>query len=249
MPSSVRTAQNCHGRHPASTTNVSISVIFTVELLAFAGFRIGLVVAYPRHRQRTIETNGDNDNGAYKWAVTARWGHRAEAEIVMVAEHLISDGAVRGRNQRLRSVDVSPGGRTLDPATKARIAGQRGQDTHGDRAGKRRSSGNRADAVASRRDVRRGCWAGYSIDPEKLLNGALFDVEYDQLVVVKSIRVLQPLRTSSSCRFTVPRTLGYLPQKKVIGLSKIPPHRRHVRAPIAGARADDSRDCQFSSTR
>src|SRR5213593_390540 len=28
MPSSVRTATNCQGRHPASTTNVSIPVIF-----------------------------------------------------------------------------------------------------------------------------------------------------------------------------------------------------------------------------
>ena len=28
MPASVRTATNCHGRHPASTTNVSIPVIF-----------------------------------------------------------------------------------------------------------------------------------------------------------------------------------------------------------------------------
>ncbi len=32
MLASGRTATNCHGRQPASTTNVSISVIFTLVL-------------------------------------------------------------------------------------------------------------------------------------------------------------------------------------------------------------------------
>lgn len=63
--------------------------------------------------------------------------------------------------------------------------------------------------------------SGYSIDPEKLLNGALFDVEYDQMVVVKSIEFYS-LCEHHLLPFYGYAHVGYLPDKKVIGLSKIP---------------------------
>ena len=63
--------------------------------------------------------------------------------------------------------------------------------------------------------------SGYSIDPEKLLNGALFDVEYDQLVVVKSIEFYS-LCEHHLLPFYGYAHVGYLPDKKVVGLSKIP---------------------------
>ena len=63
--------------------------------------------------------------------------------------------------------------------------------------------------------------SGYSIDPDQLLNGALFDVEYDQMVVVKSIEFYS-LCEHHLLPFYGYAHVGYLPDKKVIGLSKIP---------------------------
>ena len=63
--------------------------------------------------------------------------------------------------------------------------------------------------------------SGYSIDPDQLLNGALFDVEYDQLVVVKSIEYYS-LCEHHLLPFYGYAHVGYLPDKKVVGLSKIP---------------------------
>ncbi len=63
--------------------------------------------------------------------------------------------------------------------------------------------------------------SGYSIDPDQLLNGALFDVEYDQLVVVKSIEFYS-LCEHHLLPFYGYAHVGYLPDKKVLGLSKIP---------------------------
>ena len=62
--------------------------------------------------------------------------------------------------------------------------------------------------------------SGYRQDPEKLLNGAMFKVCYDEIVVVKDIEVY------SMCEHHLLPFFGrchvaYLPSKKVIGLSKI----------------------------
>src|SRR6202521_5626031 len=63
--------------------------------------------------------------------------------------------------------------------------------------------------------------SGYLQDPEKVLNGAMFSVCYDQMVLVKDIEVY------SLCEHHMLPFLGrchvaYLPDKKVVGLSKIP---------------------------
>lgn len=62
--------------------------------------------------------------------------------------------------------------------------------------------------------------SGYRQDPEKLLNGAMFSVCYDEMVVVKDIEVY------SMCEHHLLPFFGkchvaYIPSKKVIGLSKI----------------------------
>ena len=62
---------------------------------------------------------------------------------------------------------------------------------------------------------------GYTVDPVKLLNNALFDVEYDEMVVVSDIDFY------SLCEHHLLPIIGkahvaYLPNKKVVGLSKIP---------------------------
>ncbi len=63
--------------------------------------------------------------------------------------------------------------------------------------------------------------SGYSADVEKIVNQALFDVEYDEMVIVRDIEFF------SMCEHHLLPFFGkvhvaYLPDKKVIGLSKIP---------------------------
>lgn len=62
---------------------------------------------------------------------------------------------------------------------------------------------------------------GYQRDIDQLLNGALFPIEYDEMVIVKDIGFF------SMCEhhllpFYGKVHVGYLPNKKVVGLSKIP---------------------------
>lgn len=62
---------------------------------------------------------------------------------------------------------------------------------------------------------------GYRADPEKIVNGAIFNITYDQMVIVRDIEFY------SMCEHHLLPFLGrahvaYLPAGKVIGLSKIP---------------------------
>ena len=63
--------------------------------------------------------------------------------------------------------------------------------------------------------------SGYQQDPEKLLNGAMFSVTYDQMVLVKDIEVYS-LCEHHMLPFFGRCHVAYLPDKKVVGLSKIP---------------------------
>jgi GTP cyclohydrolase I len=63
--------------------------------------------------------------------------------------------------------------------------------------------------------------AGYTQNIDTLLNGALFPIEYDEMVIVKDIDFF------SMCEhhllpFFGRCHVGYMPNKKVVGLSKIP---------------------------
>ncbi len=62
---------------------------------------------------------------------------------------------------------------------------------------------------------------GYSVDPVKLVNNALFDVEYDEMVVVKDIEFFS-MCEHHMLPFFGRAHVAYTPCKKVIGLSKIP---------------------------
>ena len=62
---------------------------------------------------------------------------------------------------------------------------------------------------------------GYTTDPVKLINGALFTVDYDEMVVVKDIEFFS-LCEHHLLPFFGRAHVAYLPRNKVIGLSKIP---------------------------
>ncbi|MCK9245558.1 MAG: GTP cyclohydrolase I FolE [Anaerolineaceae bacterium] len=62
---------------------------------------------------------------------------------------------------------------------------------------------------------------GYTTDPTSLINGALFTVDYDEMVVVKDIEYFS-LCEHHMLPFFGRAHVAYLPRKKVLGLSKIP---------------------------
>lgn len=62
---------------------------------------------------------------------------------------------------------------------------------------------------------------GYHVDPEAMINGALFNISYDEMVLVRDIEFY------SLCEHHILPFIGrvhvaYIPDGKVIGLSKIP---------------------------
>jgi GTP cyclohydrolase I len=63
--------------------------------------------------------------------------------------------------------------------------------------------------------------AGYHQDPEKLINGALFDVDYSEMVLVKDIEFYS-MCEHHMLPFFGRAHVAYVPSHKVIGLSKIP---------------------------
>jgi GTP cyclohydrolase IA len=63
--------------------------------------------------------------------------------------------------------------------------------------------------------------SGYQQDVKKVLNGALFDVEYDEMVIVKDIELFS-LCEHHLLPFFGNCHVAYLPNRKVVGLSKIP---------------------------
>ncbi len=62
---------------------------------------------------------------------------------------------------------------------------------------------------------------GYHIDAETLINGALFEVAYDEMVVVKDIEYYS-LCEHHLLPFYGVAHVAYIPRGKVLGLSKIP---------------------------
>ena len=62
---------------------------------------------------------------------------------------------------------------------------------------------------------------GYTADIDTIVNGALFDVEYDEIVIVRDIEFFS-LCEHHLLPFYGKAHVAYLPDKKVIGLSKIP---------------------------
>jgi GTP cyclohydrolase I len=62
---------------------------------------------------------------------------------------------------------------------------------------------------------------GYRVDPDRLINGAVFDVGYSEMVVIKGIPFYS-LCEHHMLPFFGTASVGYLPRGRVIGLSKVP---------------------------
>lgn len=63
--------------------------------------------------------------------------------------------------------------------------------------------------------------SGYQMDVHRIVNGALYEVKYDEMVVVKDIEFFS-LCEHHMLPFFGRMHVAYLPKGKVIGLSKIP---------------------------
>ena len=63
--------------------------------------------------------------------------------------------------------------------------------------------------------------SGYGVDIRQIVNGALYEVKYDEMVVVKDIEFFS-LCEHHMLPFYGKMHVAYLPKTRVIGLSKIP---------------------------
>ena len=63
--------------------------------------------------------------------------------------------------------------------------------------------------------------AGYHVDPGRLMNGALFEADYSEMVVVKSVPFYS-LCEHHLLPFFGEAAVAYIPKGRLIGLSKIP---------------------------
>lgn len=63
--------------------------------------------------------------------------------------------------------------------------------------------------------------SGYHADPAKIVNGAVFNINYDQMVIVRDIEFYS-LCEHHMLPFIGRAHVAYMPAGKVIGLSKIP---------------------------
>jgi len=63
--------------------------------------------------------------------------------------------------------------------------------------------------------------AGYAMDPEDVVNDAVFEVDYSEMVVVKDIP-FHSLCEHHLLPFAGSAAVAYIPDRRVLGLSKIP---------------------------
>ena len=86
--------------------------------------------------------------------------------------------------------------------------------------------------------------AGYRTDPVKMVNDALFEVTYDEMVLVRDIEFYS-LCEHHLLPFMGRAHVAYFPRGKVIGLSKIPRVVDLFSRRLQAAREADTPDCRF----
>jgi GTP cyclohydrolase I len=126
----------------------------------------------------------------------------------------VAKGAVRASALRARSASNNGSLKTADKVESlvTKLLLDLGEDP--ERNGLRKTPERVAKAM-------RFMTRGYHQDIDQLLNGALFPIEYDEMVIVKDIDFFS-LCEHHLLPFFGKCHVGYLPNKKVVGLSKIP---------------------------
>jgi GTP cyclohydrolase I len=109
-------------------------------------------------------------------------------------------------------ITVELDGREPVEAAVRQILAEMGEDP--DREGLRGTPGRV-------RRMYRELTAGYHVNPERLINNAIFDVDYSEMVVVKDIPFYS-LCEHHLLPFFGQAAVAYIPDGRVIGLSKIP---------------------------
>ncbi len=86
--------------------------------------------------------------------------------------------------------------------------------------------------------------SGYQMDPVEVVNEALFEVKYDEMVIVRDIEFYS-LCEHHMLPFMGRVHVAYIPDGKVLGLSKIPRIVDLVCSPLASPGAHDPSDRRF----
>ncbi|HSW51234.1 MAG TPA: GTP cyclohydrolase I FolE [Bryobacteraceae bacterium] len=118
---------------------------------------------------------------------------------------------MRKRNAAVRVMTPRPRGRELETHLRKVILGL-GEDPN--REGLRKTPERARQALEY-------LTSGYGMSIEMILNGALFSVTYDQMVIVKDIEFFS-LCEHHMLPFYGKVHVAYIPRDKVVGLSKIP---------------------------
>ncbi len=112
---------------------------------------------------------------------------------------------------RLEELEKSPGAGMIEDALRT-ILRELGEDP--EREGLSKSPARVARSL-------RFLTSGYAQDVDKVLNGAFYSVDYDEMVIVKDIEMFS-LCEHHLLPFFGRCHIAYIPNKKVIGLSKLP---------------------------
>ncbi|MFC5863267.1 GTP cyclohydrolase I FolE [Acidicapsa dinghuensis] len=114
----------------------------------------------------------------------------------------------------------------LAPETDAGagLAAYSTQDLYRELLGRFHEDPNRDGLLSTPKRVERAMadlTRGYDMNPTEILRGALFDVDYDEMVIVKDVEIYS-LCEHHMLPFFGRAHVAYIPNGKVIGLSKIP---------------------------
>lgn len=158
-----------------------------------------------RSTKRGVQPNGD---GKAAKAKEQQNGFHADDDLLdLMQAKFVSDDFLRSFELGLPEVDVD-----MIESSISNVLYAVGEDP--EREGLRRTPHRVAKAYEE-------LLAGYRVDPSKLINNAIFDVDYNDMVIVRDIEYYS-LCEHHMLPFMGKAHIAYIPNNKVIGLSKIP---------------------------